>query len=375
MNKKKHTLLTTEYVLYHSLLQIGVEMLDTLKLTLQNWRVRPGARLKYNTGNVDFQTGEVKQTLLFTDTSGHEALGAYAHYIGEKLNLSIKPIAGQVFAFATFSAPKRISENNYSPIKESEFSEVFESVENELQENGIETNIQEAKLSRVDTFKNILTDEETISYSRLFGLLEANRAKDKDVHGTTTWLMKNGSTQYCIYDKREEMHSSGYSTEGLPKTLRFEHRCIRASKVKSFFNMDKTTVKELKAYGWRALQERTIKAWTDNFFKYDIDDIDVLVESQIRRELEFFQVKYGKRFFSMYLKAVGASALASEGSIKAVKRALENLDFDRMKVYRAEKELKDSLMLIESLREDSTSPQTLGALYSELKYKMEKVEV
>jgi len=46
-----------------------------------------------------------------------------------------------------------------------------------------------------------------------------------------------------------------------------------------------------------------------------------------------------------------------------------------MKVYRAEKELKDSLMLIESLREDSTSPQTLGALYSELKYKMEKVEV
>jgi len=26
------------------------------------------------------------------------------------------------------------------------------------------------------------------------------------------------------------------------------------------------------------------------------------------------------------------------------------------------------------LREDSTSPQTLGALYSELKYKMEKVE-
>ncbi len=33
--QKKHTLLTTECVLYHSLLQIGVEMFDTLKLTLQ----------------------------------------------------------------------------------------------------------------------------------------------------------------------------------------------------------------------------------------------------------------------------------------------------------------------------------------------------
>ncbi len=54
-------------------------MIDTLKLTLQDWSVSPGACLKVNTGNMDFQTGEVKQTLLFSDTLGHEALGAYAH--------------------------------------------------------------------------------------------------------------------------------------------------------------------------------------------------------------------------------------------------------------------------------------------------------
>jgi len=349
-------------------------MLDTLKLTLQGWKVSPGATLKVNTGNMDFQTGEVKQTLLFKDSSGYEVNGSYAHYIGEKLNLSIKPIAGQVYAFVSFSAPKRISEDNYSPIKESELSEVFESVENELHANGINTHIEKARLSRVDTFKNILTDEETLSYSRLFGLLQANRAKDKRTYGATGWLMKNGSSQYCIYDKLEEMKNNGHSTEGLEKTLRFEHRCMTASKVNGFFK-NITTVEDLKNYGWSAIQERTIKAWKDNFFKYDIGDIEVLVESQIRSELQFFQAKYGRRFFSMYLKAVGSYFLASSGSIEAVKRALENLDFDRMKIYRAEKELKDSLTLIESLRSDSTSPQTLGQLYSELKYKMEKVEV
>ena len=345
-----------------------------MKLTLQDWSISPGATLQVNTGNMNLKTGEIKQTLLFTDSSGYEALGSYAHYKTKKLNLSIYPIAGNVKAFVTFSAPKRISNDNYYPIKESQLSEVFEGVEQELHENGINTHIEKARLSRVDTFKNILTDEETASYSRLFGLLEANRAKDKSTHGATTWLMKNNSTEYCIYDKREELRNSGHSIEGIEKTLRFEHRCKTASKVKGFFK-NITTVEDLKAYGWSAIQERTIKAWTDNFFKYDLEDIEVLVESQIRSELEFFQEKYGRYFFSKYLKAYGAYFLASSsGGIEVVKRALENLDFDRMKVYRAERELKNALTLVESLKVDSTSPQTLGELYSELKYKMEKIE-
>jgi len=348
-------------------------MLDTMKLTLQDWRVSPGATLKVNTGNMDFQTGEMKQTLLFTDSAGHEINGSYAHYIGEKLNLSIKPIVGQVYAFVTFSAPKRISEDNYSPIKEGQFSEVFESVEQELLENGISTHVEKARLSRVDTFKNILTDEETLSYSRLFGLMEASRAKDRSTYGATTWLMKNGSAQYCIYDKIEELRNSGHSTEGLEKTLRFEHRCLTASKVNGFFK-NITTVEDLKNYGWSAIQDRTIKAWTDNFFKYSIDEIEIMAESQIRSELQLFQAKYGSHFFSKYLKVYGAYFLASSsGGVEVVKKALQSMDVDRMKVYRAEKELKENLMLVQSMRLDSTSPKTLGELYAELKYKMEKV--
>ena len=352
-------------------------MIDTLKLNLQGWKVESGASLELKGGNTDYKTGEVYETHLFTDSAGHEAHGARAVLNTDNFQFTIRPYQNTVFALIKFSAPKIIGEDNYSPIKESQLSEVFESVEQELHENGIDTHIEKARLSRVDTFKNILTDEETLTYSRLFGLLEASRAKDKRTYGALGWLMKNGSTQYCIYDKIEEMRNSGHSIDGLEKTLRFEHRCMTAAKVKGFFK-NITTVEDLKNYGWSALQERAIKAWTDNFFKYEVEDIEIIVESALRNEMQFFQAKYGKFFFSKYLKAYGAFFLASSsGGVEVIKKALQGMDIEdkRKKIYRAERELRDALLLVESLKLDSTSPMTLGELYAELKYKMEKVEV
>ena len=351
-------------------------MIDTLKLNLQDWKVKSGASLKITGGNTDYKTGEVYETHLFTDSAGHKSFGAKATLNTDNFQLTIKPYQGNTFAFVQFSAPKQISEDNYYPIQASQLSEVFEGVENELLENGIETNIQEAKLSRVDTFKNILIDEETECYSRLFGLLQANRAKNKKTYGVTGWLMHNKSTEYCVYDKLEELKKNGHLTEGLPKTLRFEHRCMQPQKIKGFLKMDKSTVKELKVYGWDAIRDRTIKAWKDNFFKYDIEDFEIIVESQLRNEMEFYQEKYGRYFFSKYLKAYGAYFLASSsGGIGVIKKALQNMDIEdkRKKIYRAERELTKTLVEIQSLRNDSKSPQTLGELYSELKYKMEKV--
>lgn len=353
-------------------------MLDTLHLTLKDWKVRAGAKLQVNTGNMDFQTGEVKQSLLFKDNTGRETFGSRAHNNTEKLNFTIRPYANEVMAFVNFSAPKRLNENNYYPIKEDQLPEVFESVENELYESGIETHIDKAKLSRVDTFKNILTDQETECYSRLFGLLQANRARNKSTYGVNGWLMRDkASTQYCIYDKLEEMRHAGLSTLGLEKTLRFEHRCLTSSKVQNFFKFaNETSVEELKKYGWNALQERNVRAWTDNFFKYEIADFEIIVESTLRNEMQYFHTKYGRMFFSKYLKAYGAFFLASSsGGVEVIKRALQNMNIEekRKKIYRAERELREALILVESLKLDSTSPKTIGELYAELKYKMEKV--
>jgi len=345
-------------------------MIDTVKIGLDRFEVSPGAELIINAGNLDYSTGAIKQTHLFTDLKGREIHGAYAHYNSDNLNLTIKPIGGHINAFVTFSAPKRLSDDNYNPITEKQMEFAFESVQDELNIHGIKTNIQDAKFSRIDTFKNILTNEETVSYARLFGLLSANRTKDRATHGATTWSFRNNSTEYCIYDKIEEMRNTGHLTEDMPKTLRFEHRCKKASKVKSFYK-NVVRVSDLKNYGWDALIERNKKAWVDNFFKYDLDQIDYLVESEVRRELEIFKSKYGKYFFSKYLKAYGAYYLASVGAgIEIIKSALENMDYGRKKIYRAERELKEAVLLVESVKQDHNSNKTIGELYAELKTKM-----
>lgn len=339
-------------------------MIDTIKLTLQDWRVRPDADLKVMGGEYDYRTGETRQAKLFNGV-----LGTKAYLNTEKWNLSIVPKGGDVKAFISFSAPKQINTDNYLPLDEREFYQALECVEAELADNGIETDIKHANLSRLDVFKNILTDEETITYSPLLSLLNANRTKDRSTHGATTWLMRNRSVEYCIYDKLEEMQSTGHLTDGLPKTLRFEHRCKTSAKVKNFYR-DVVSVEDLKRYGWNAIYDRTMRSWDDNFFKYDVDDVDVLVESEVRRELEFFKVKYGKHFFSRYLKTYGAYALTSRaGGVDVIKKTLELMDIGdkRKRIYRAERDLLEGFLLMQDL---NCSPKSIKTLYSELKCKV-----
>jgi hypothetical protein len=348
-------------------------MLDTIHLQLGSINIRSNADLIVTPGNINLANGEITETELFQDNNGRIYKGARAKRNAERLNVTIKPYGGTVHAYANFSVPKRINANNYSPIKASDLSNAFESVETELAEAGIETDISEAKVTRLDTFRNILTDEETVTYSRLFGLLNASRTTDKSIFGGTTWLMKNTVAQYCIYDKREEMKFHNESVEALPKTLRFEHRCLGSNKVNSFLDRKLTTVQDIKNYGWKALQDKSTTTWLDNFFKYEVPEVEIMAESQVRTEMQYFQANYGVRWLDKFLKAYGAFHLAtSAGGIGVIEKALDNMEVDRMKKHRTKKILAEAKLLMESLRLDETSPKTLGELYAELKYKMMK---
>lgn len=348
-------------------------MLDTIHLQLNGFTVRNNADLTVQPGKIAMATGEVQEVELFRDSTGKAWYGAKAYRNAERLNCTINYSGGAIRAYANFSVPKRINANNYSPIKDTELEQAFESVETELAEAGIATDISQAKLTRLDTFRNIETDEETASYGRLFGLLQANRTTNRSTFGTTTWLMNNTVAQYCIYDKVEEMRFHNEPVDQLPNTLRFEHRCLGTKKVNSFLNLETTTVQAIKKYGWNALQEKSRSTWMENFFKYEIPEIEIMAESQIRTEMQFFQATYGIRWLDRYLSAYGAFHLAtSAGGIDVIEKALDNLETDRMKIYRTKKKLSEAKLLMESLRLDGTSPKTLGELYAELRYKMLK---
>ena len=80
-------------------------------------------------------------------------------------------------------------------------------------------------------------------------------------------------------------------------------------------------------------------------------ETEVLI-NRVRSELEYFEENYGRNFFSKYLKACGAYFLASSSGGVEVIKALQGMDIEdkRKKIYRAEREFKESLMLVQRWR-------------------------
>jgi len=344
-------------------------MLDTIKLRLNKWDIKAGANLTIKQGNIDFQTGEIKQKLLFMDSTSRTIKGSGAYLNTPKINFDISPLRESVFAFVSFSMPKQLHETNYDAITEVELEPAIDHVQEELYQNGIETDLSRAFISRLDINKDIQPEESIESYAKLFSLLSASRTKNKKTYNATGWLMTNARTEYAIYDKLEEMRASDRITDGLPDTLRFEHRCLTSDKVKEFYKF--TTIADLKKYGFSAFEKKQADTWRDNFFKHDIEEIECLVESQLRMELQYFQAKHGRNYFQAYLKFRGAYLLAtSDGGIEVVKKALKNIESDRLKIYRAEKFMNEAVLCIEKLSPTPINKKSLASLYNELKEKV-----
>jgi len=333
--------------------------------------IRPGAQLKVHQGNIDFNTGEVREYPLFTDTSGRSQTGTGAHVnLPGGVSFDIIQRAGKVRNFVNCSLPKQIRNDNYQPLTETELPTALENIEGKLYEAGIETKLENAKITRLDMNRDAITEEAVESYANLFALLKANRANNKKTYNVSGWLYGNTRLQYCIYNKIEEMKSKGADVSRLPKnSLRFEHRCMNGAKVKEFYKF--TTVNELMAQGFGALEKRYSDTWRDNFFKYDVPDLEEMVESKLRTEMQYFQAIYGNRFFSKYLKAYGAYYLAtSSGGIDVMKKALVNMECGRKRIYRAEKELTEAILEVEAMQPEAISRKSLGSLYNELKEKV-----
>ena len=342
-------------------------MIDTLTLDLQNYEVKKNPNLELQLARRNLQTGEVRgmEAVLFGGVIGAKAFGNT-----EKIHVDVQPCRdGSVHAFMHFSAPKQVAEDNYQELNYSGFLNALDHAEGELEELGVKAKLDEAKIARLDLFKNIFPDEPVMCYAKVFELLEANYAKDKRTYGVDGWLMGNTQQQYCIYNKLEELKRDiSRDLSSLPETMRFEHRSMRANKVKSFYKF--STVQELKRFGWEALYKKRSDTWKQNFFKYEVADVETLAVSRLVMELQYYQAKGRKNWFDDCLRSYGAVYMCEVGSIEVVKKALEVLGCNRMMIYRAERNLRERRLEVESLKPEEVSGRTLGSLYSELKQKV-----
>lgn len=352
-------------------------MLDTLKLCLEDWEIKQGAELLIQPSPVNYATGELTSHFpLWRNSKGEMEMGSKAYLNTQNLNLDIKPFSngrGGIQCFVKFSIPKiHNGENYYSVGKEGTLA-VLKKVEGELKEAGIKTNIEEASLSRIDTFQNVITEEPFYSYSPLFSLLQANRKMRRD-YGTT-FLWSNTQQELCIYDKLTEMENRKIETSSYPaQTMRFEWRLLNKKKIETVMGFSK--VRELPAQ-WGELKEKHREIWQKDIFKMEVEEVEILASKQVRLLLEHFRNENERNYIGELFDFYGAYTLARDYGIEPLKIAIRQLEQEKgadkntikVKVQRAGKKLQEAQQKMELLKGESEG-KTLAGLYRELQGKV-----
>ena len=346
--------------------------LDTVHLHLTDYSIAGENTLTVQPSPFMASTGEkVSEFHLFKDNTGREQRGARAYLnVPEKFQLTIQPLTRSqagVNCFVQFSVPRVHYGNNYYSVGEEGSQAVFNSIEKELWQAGIHTDIETADLCRVDTFKNIEPEEEFSAYAPLFGLLKMRRGADRAY--PEGFLLKNTQQQFCVYDKIAEMQKRKVDTSHFPdQTMRFEHRCMNKDKVQKVFGF--TSVHDLFSGGYETVKQQQVNQWKNNLFSHTVEEVIQIGAGVLQEEMRIFKQRFDRNWFDWFLKSYGAYHLAQVAGIEVVRVALQNFEPDRMKVWRAEKILEQAKREIDMVKQVEGKNKTLGTLYMELREKV-----
>ena len=302
--------------------------LDTVHLQLGDFTITGENELTVQPAPYLASTGEsIYDWQLFTDTSGKEHTGAKAYLNKtDRFQLTLLPYQKAktgVNCFVQFSVPKVHNGNNFYSVGEEGSQAVFTSIEKELWQAGIHTELNNAELCRVDTFKNIEPEEPFSTYSPVFGLLKMRRGVDRAY--PEGFLLKNTQQQFCVYDKIAEMQKRKVEVSHFPaQAMRFEHRCMNKDKVQAVFGF--TSVKDLFSGGYETVKKQQVSQWKKNLFSHTVEEVIQIGAGVLQEEMRMFKQKFDRNWFDWFLKSYGAYHLAQVAGIEVVRLALQNFE-------------------------------------------------
>ena len=345
-------------------------MLDTVKVFIPEYSISDSSQLEVQPSKILAGTGEkLNEHELFSTIAGRKFRGSRAFLNTDKFHLDLKPFSFSehgVSCFLHFSVPKVHYGDNLYSVGEQGTEAVFNLVEKELRENGFKCNLQEAQFSRIDTFKNIEPSEPFETYSALFSLLNARRGVKRD-YGTT-YLVSNTQQEFMVYDKLEEMRRKKFDTSAFPETMRFEHRLLNKQKLSSVYGF--AQVADLFKGGYAVIRDKRKESWRESLFRFSVEEVVQLGSKELAQEMQYFEQAHGSRWFSWFLKSYGAFHLAQFAGVEVVEKALEHMESNRMKVYRAVKVLEEAERELLFYRKEEVSKKTYSVLYEELREKV-----
>ena len=339
-------------------------MIDTLKLSLSDYSVTEKPDITIQPSAVNAATSEFRSEYPLWHDGSRYVLGARAYHNADNFNLSIQPLSpsepDKVGCFVQFSVPKVATGSNYHPTDHKGTVEALKSIQQQLRAIGVKTNLKTANLSRVDTFKTVSAREPYHSYHPVLAMLQGQRMAKRD-YGTT-FLWGNTQQEICVYDKLVEMQHRKCNIAGLPdNSIRFEHRMLKAKKVRDTLEM--RTVSDLLSAPDH-VRDTYHKIMEKQLFKLSVEEIEIFTPSQVENLMQATRDS-GHRDY--VLRSVAALAIAA-GVVDAemICKASDNVASNRMTALRNRRIMKRVQMDAAALQQAGTSKRTLSDLYSEL---------
>lgn len=367
-------------------------MIDTFKVILSEADIDYKNSLTIVPADIDCSTGEIIGNYdLFVDNLGRHFNGKRAYYNDEKINVTVQnkynidkflkdqnyksinlfdndTMYGNSKVIVQTSLPKFSTGSNFNSLTEHQELETISNIEKYLKDKvGISCNIQNASLSRVDTFLNVVTDNNFFSYYDLFNTLSATR-KQKFEYAGTTFLYRNGEQQLCIYDKIYEMKNQDIDTKIYPKNVvRIENRLLKKRKIRNSLGF--TKVFDLKN-DMKLLKDNYLSEVTKDVFRYEPGEIEILTGDMLQKEMTLFKEQFGLRWNQKFLKMYGLAYLLKVANIETISAVYLAVSENRMKHSRVMRELKELRMNLELIRKNHLlTDRTNKSLYYELKEK------
>jgi len=341
-------------------------MIDTLAVFIQDFTVKPDSKIVIQPSPYILGSGELTSDRPLIESEGVSVGGSKAYLNTERFNLTV---FDKESASLHFSLPKVLAGDNYKPLSKKEAEQSINTVSKDLWESGFHTDINKSSITRIDTFRNVITEESYPQYADLFRILRGRRMERREYEGGFLW--ENTQRALCVYNKIAEMKVKKVDTGNYPiNTMRFEHRLLKKRKVAKVLGF--SAAGEI-ADNWQVIKDKTRQAWEKDLFSFSVEDIEVMVCEEVE-QLYLYAKRTSKRYLNKFIGLLAGyylSAIKPETLREMIYRceSEEAYGTRKVKVHRALKkfsELEREVALILPNR----SGKRLSDYYIELKSKV-----
>ena len=343
-------------------------MVDTLKLYWPEglFAVAPDNALTVQPASYRNDTGEVIGS--FPLWPGVEA--RKAHLNADNFNLDIQSGFDGVGLHVHLSLPGYAKANNLEPVDRETASDILTDVRSKMKDAGVSADIGEARLSRLDIFKNVLAEHPFQTYQPVLQLLDAKRMRNKKEFGNGegfTW--GSNRKQICAYDKVLQMTSQKKNVSAYQgkNVLRFEQRFFRPDTISNVTGM--FSGKDL-LQDYNSLEELYCTRMRQNLFRFKPSDIEVLNLDVIEDTLRTLKKFYPRTYLSQANKIMGMKGWTQYGNLNQVASIVEKVSGHRNTRRRWVNSQKKTMLLVDRVFTHGDVVVPIGTLYEELMRKV-----